>query len=246
MTRARPGGVVVVVLGLGVLLQELGGIGVACGGHTLSVPRPVEHGQGLVLLGVAHIGVGHRNAAQAVGEDPGVGHDLMGVQEAVRGDLGLGRQDVVAADGVGALAGEEGLNGGLGEVDPHLPVGLGLGTIHVGKALTHGDGGLPDTHLAADGRDGHQVLARGLLVEGELIEGVILGGIEHLLGDRLAGDGFLKALVPFVEGQSGGGIRGAPGRHGDLHAVEGSAVAHADTVDRALGDLLGAAACGGG
>ena len=86
-----PQGVVIVPHGLGVLGGELLHIDRLVPGGAADVPGPVEHGQGLILAGIANLLVGQGHASQTVGEHPGIGHNLVGVDQAIRrNDIGSG------------------------------------------------------------------------------------------------------------------------------------------------------------
>ncbi len=167
---------VVVVFGFGVLFDEV--IDVEALGAA-AVPGPVEHGDGLVILGTADIRIGKGLTAEAVGEHPGIGHDLVGIDEGVGGRRIGGGRGMVAVDAVhDATDRKEGLDGGFRKIDLHPPIGAGFLTVDVAVAVGYLHVAGKDADGAADIGDAEEVLPGGLFVEGELIEGVIPEGIE--------------------------------------------------------------------
>ena len=235
-----PGLMIVIADGFGVLQNEIVDVE-GLGEGQIHVPRPVEHGNGLVLLDPAHILKGEGLTAETIGEDPGVGHDLVGVDQVVGGHLPLGRRCMLAVDGIlGALDLAEGLHRGLGKGNRNLPGGRLLHAALIGVGVAHGGGHLPRAQAAArELVDADEVLPRGLLVEGE--HGVTVVGV---LLDLLGGHGSLFAGgvevgIPLVEGQ--GQVDGLvpPGGHTEGELIEGRAKAHADADGGALGELAG-------
>ena len=231
---------VVVVLGLGIFEHELGGIDGGIVGQ-IHVPRPVEHSHGLVLLHSAHVLVGQRLTAETVGEHPGIGHDVMGIDQMIGGHLPLLGGSVLAVDGIlDALHGQEGLHGGLGEGDRDLPRGGLLDAALIGVGVAHGIRHLPDTQTAArELVDADEVFPRGLLVEGQ--GGVaVIGVILNLLGSHgSGGTGGIEISIPLVQGQGQTHGLVAPGGHTEGELVEGRAKAHTDTDRCPIGELTG-------
>ena len=159
-------------------------------------------------------GTGNRGA---VGEHPGVGHDLMGIDEAIRRDDVLLGGGVLTVDGLhDGLALTEGLGEILGEGDLHLGQSVLLLAVHVEEAQVAGRVLIgPDTRLTPGLHHGEEVLTRGLGIELDLVGGVVAHGVESLGGDGLGGHRGLGITRPLVEGQGTGRIIGRPGRHGE-------------------------------
>ena len=244
-----PQRIVVVTHGLGVLGGQLLHIhGVAAAGSA-DVPRPVEHGQGLIVLETAHVGVGEGHAAQAVGEDPGIGHDLMGIDEAVlRDHVGIGGLVVAVGRVLTRGAGGVVIVGLAGEMDADVgedlrklarcAVGIDLTLKSRGRTVGVQGGGLG--HIVNE----EQVVSRGDLAEGDL-------GVQVILQDGLArahgglGNGLLEGSLPCVDRHGHLDVVTVVGAELGLHAREGEGGIHADTHalihvinDHALGGIV--------
>ena len=245
-----PEGVIEVPHGLGVFGGQLLHIDGGALGGAAGVPGPVEHGQGLVGLGVAHLGVGQGDAAQTVGEDPGIGHDLVGVDEAVRGDdVGVGGLVVAVGKVAVTHAGSKVVLGLVGEVEAEVGEDVqGAADKAVGIQLTlkaRGVGVDVETGDGVELVDQEQVISRGELPEGDLGVEVILQS-DPPRAHGLLGDGGGIGALPLVGRHGHFHIVAVVGAELDLHAREGDqgvqtqADALVDLVDlHALGGIKG-------
>ena len=235
-----PQGVIVVPHGLGVLGGQLLHVHRIVSAGAADVPRPVEHGEGLILLEVAHVGVGEGHAAEAVGEDPRIGHDLMGIDEAVRGDdVGIGGSVVAVGEAFVQTTGGVIVLGLGGEVEADVGVdqrcltGHAIGIDLAFKArngfigVESGGGG----HIV----DEEQVVACRELTADDL-------GVLVILQNRLArthggfGHGLFKGSLPRVDRHGHFDIVAVVGTELGLHTREGDGGIQTDT--HALVDLV--------
>ena len=197
------------------------------GGEAVDVPGPVEHGQGLIGLEVAHVGVGEGHAAQAVGEDPGIGHDLVGVDQAIGGDDVGGRSDVITGNGILGLRAihkvrilffaENDLHDGVLDILFHgesVAVDVALEVVH--RVVHVHSGGLGEV-LGQE-----EVVAGGNFVEGNALHGVIHQG-QVSAGNGSLGHGLGVGALPGVHVHIDLDIGGVVGRHLELDAHEGGA-----------------------
>ena len=153
---------------LGVLLGHL--LKIHRGRRPSCVPRPVEHGQCFVVTEITDLGVGQGDSSKSVGEHPRVGHDLVGIDEAILGNDVGGRGYVVAAHditGLGAfqkvislLLAEDHLHDRILNIIGHGVAVLIDVTLEILRGLIHVHGGT-GVHVM----DEEQVIACGNLVK---------------------------------------------------------------------------------
>ena len=154
----------IVVDGLGVLCGK-GGIVKGLVKRKIHVPGPIENGQRFILLQIPHLCIGQRNATKSIGKHPGIGHDLVCVDQAI---LGKGIFIRHLVPGVGLLS-----RGGLikrdlgrfGKGHCDLQITVLLRSVLHDKALGNGGRIDPSAHRALHVLDAEQIFTCRLLVK---------------------------------------------------------------------------------